>query len=101
MGLEGLARPRVVVTDHVYPSIDVERKVFEPLGFDFKVYQCKSEDDLIKVCRDADAVLTTFAPITRRVIQSMEKAKIIVRHGAGYDNIDVSAASKRLSLIHI
>lgn len=90
-----MAKPKVVVTDHIYPSIDAERKVFEPLGFNFMVHQCKGEDDVIKVCRDADAVLTTFAPITRRAIQSMEKAKIIVRHGAGYDNIDVSAASEK------
>lgn len=90
-----MAKPRVVVTDHVYPSIDAEREIFEPLGFDFRVYQCRGEDEVVKVCREADAVLTTFAPITPRVIQSMEKAKIIVRHGAGYDNIDVSAASEK------
>ncbi|MEM3608622.1 MAG: C-terminal binding protein [Candidatus Bathyarchaeia archaeon] len=90
-----MTRPRVVVTDHVYPSIEIERGILESSGFSFKVYQCKDEEEVVKACREADGILTTFAPITRRVIQSLDRAKVIVRHGVGYDNIDVSAASER------
>ncbi|MEM2123478.1 MAG: C-terminal binding protein [Candidatus Bathyarchaeia archaeon] len=90
-----MARPKVVVTDHVYPSIDVEGKILTSNGFDFRVYQCKGEDEVVEACWDADGILTTFAPITRRVIGALNKAKVIVRHGVGYDNIDVSSASEK------
>jgi D-3-phosphoglycerate dehydrogenase len=90
-----LGRPRVVVTDHVYPSVEVEEGILKSVGFDFKVYQCRGEDEVIEACRGADGILTTFAPITRRVIQALDKARVIVRHGVGYDNIDVSAASEK------
>ncbi|MGC8848865.1 MAG: C-terminal binding protein [Candidatus Bathyarchaeia archaeon] len=90
-----MTRPKVVVTDHVYPSIEVERRILESSGFTFKAYQCRDEEEVMRTCRGADGILTTFAPITRRVIQSLDKAKVIVRHGVGYDNIDVSAASEK------
>ena len=52
-----------------------------------------TEDDIIKVATDADAILTDAAKITRRVINSLVKCKIIVSYGIGYDHIDVDAAT--------
>lgn len=45
--------------------------------------------------RDADAVVVQFAPITKRVIDAMERCKLIVRYAIGVDNIDVDAATAR------
>lgn len=58
-------------------------------------FQCKTEDDVIKNCKDADALLTHHAPITRKVIESLERAKIIARYGIGVDNVDLESATEK------
>lgn len=52
-----------------------------------------TEDDIIKAAKEADAILTDAAKMTRRVINSLIKCKIIVSYGIGYDHIDVVAAT--------
>lgn len=56
-----------------------------------------SEDELIDHVENADAILATLnvERITRRVIEAAPKLKIIARHGVGYDNVDVEAATER------
>jgi D-3-phosphoglycerate dehydrogenase len=38
---------------------------------------CVSEDEVIGIARDADAVIAEYAPLTRRVIEQLEHCKII------------------------
>lgn len=52
-----------------------------------------TEDDIIKAARDADAILTDAAKMTRRVMNSLTKCRVIVSYGIGYDHIDVEAAT--------
>ncbi len=52
-----------------------------------------TEDDIIKAAKDADAILTDAAKMTRQVINSLVKCKVIVSYGIGYDHIDVDAAT--------
>jgi D-3-phosphoglycerate dehydrogenase len=53
------------------------------------------EDDLIRVARDADAMLvSTREAITRRVLQNIPRVKVISRYGVGLDNVDLDAAAE-------
>jgi len=54
---------------------------------------CVTEDEIIEAAKDADAILTGGAQMTRRVLESLPKCKVIVRYGVGYDTIDVDAAT--------
>jgi D-3-phosphoglycerate dehydrogenase len=51
--------------------------------------------DIIEAARDCDAILARTARYSRELIESAPKLKVIARHGVGYDNIDVAAASER------
>ncbi len=55
-----------------------------------------SEDILIRYIEDADALIATLGiePVTRRIIEHATKLKIVARHGVGYNNIDVDAATE-------
>ena len=53
-----------------------------------------NEDELIARARDADALVVSFAPITRSVMSALEGLKVVVRTGVGYDVIDVPAATE-------
>lgn len=86
-------RFRVVITDCDFdmpPAI--EQAELEVIGAQLVVEQCKTEDELIEKTHDADGLLEQYAPITGRVIEALEKCKVIVRYGTGMDPINVAAA---------
>jgi D-3-phosphoglycerate dehydrogenase len=83
---------KVVITDSTFRNIDPERRILEPAGCEVVLGRGGSEETLIELTRDADAILTQFAKLTPKVIAQMTKVKVIVRNGIGYDNIDVEAA---------
>ncbi len=56
---------------------------------------CATEEEIIKATRDADAIITTEAQITRRVMEASPKCKVAVRYGIGFDVIDVDAATDK------
>jgi D-3-phosphoglycerate dehydrogenase len=85
---------KVVITDHRFPNVEQERRAVEAAGGEFVVGQAMEEEQVIELCRDADGVLVARAPITRRVLEAMERCRIIVRYGIGVDSIDVPAATK-------
>ena len=54
--------------------------------------QCRSPKQLIPLVRDADAVITPFAPVDGDLVAAMNKARVIVHYGIGVDNVDLNAA---------
>jgi D-3-phosphoglycerate dehydrogenase len=90
-----LGKFKVVITDSDYGSHEIEEEVLSSIGADLVKFQCKTEDDIIRCCSDADGLLNQYAPITRRVIENLQRARIIVRYGVGVDNIDIKAATER------
>jgi D-3-phosphoglycerate dehydrogenase len=86
----------VVVTDFGFrDDLAVERAALEPLGCRVIGAQSRTEDEVAAVTRDADFVLTQFAPVTKRAIDSMRRARLITRYGIGVDNVDLAAARAR------
>jgi D-3-phosphoglycerate dehydrogenase len=53
------------------------------------------EATLKEACRDADAILARLGVVTAGVIQAAPRLRIIARHGAGSDGVDLPAATER------
>jgi len=87
-------RPKVVVTDCDHSSLELERKVLDKINPEFVVAHCTTEEEVIEVASDADGIINQYAPITRKVIESLKRCKVIARYGIGVDNIDVEAATE-------
>lgn len=85
---------KVVISDYYYESLHQEREILSQIGAEVLDYHCTTEDDVIRVAADCDALICQFAPITRRVIQSLTRCKAIVRYAIGVDNIDLKAAEE-------
>jgi D-3-phosphoglycerate dehydrogenase len=83
----------VVLTDYEWSDLGIEHSLFAPLGINFTAAHCNSEDDILKVAENADAVIAEYAPLTARVIHSLRKCRIISMNATGFDNVDVEAAS--------
>jgi D-3-phosphoglycerate dehydrogenase len=88
-------RAKVVVTDHLFASMDEERDLLARLDAELVEGQCREEAETLVLSRDADAILNTYAPITATVIGALEKCRVIVRFGIGVDNVAVDAATER------
>jgi D-3-phosphoglycerate dehydrogenase len=54
-----------------------------------------SEEDIIQKVKDLDAMIVGIEKITDKVLVAAQKVKIIAKHGAGVDNIDMKAASSK------
>jgi len=91
-------RFKVAVTDSEYESHEIERRVLSKVNAKLDVFQCKTEDEVIKYCSDADGLLNTYVALTRKVIGTLN-AKVITRYGIGVDNIDIGAATERGILV--
>ncbi|MBE4906872.1 C-terminal binding protein [Bacillus luteolus] len=86
---------KVLVTDYEYETFAPEKEVLDKLGLELTFAQCRTEDDVIEAARDADALINQYAPISRRVIESLEKCKVISRYGVGFNTIDIEAATEK------
>ncbi len=89
-------RYKVVVTDGEFLSYEEERRILQAMDADLEVHQARGDPDRIReICRDADGILVQYGPLTRAAIQDLERCKIIVSYGIGYDSIDAEAATER------
>lgn len=86
---------KVVITDYEFSSLEIEEDVFDGHNIEFIKAQCKTEDEVIEACKDADAILNQYAPITSNVIASLGKCRVIARYGVGVNTIDLKAASSK------
>ncbi len=92
-------RPRVAITDYVFPDLEEEKRVLSELGAEIVSAQSRTENEVIEVCRGADAVLVCYAPVTGRVIDTLDRCRIIARYGIGVNNVDIPRATERGILV--
>lgn len=55
----------------------------------------ENKDDLLKAVADVDALIIRSDKVTKEVLDAANNLKIVVRAGAGYDNVDLAAASEK------
>lgn len=85
----------IVITDYGFPDIDHEKSTFASMGFEVVAGHCTSEDEVLNISRNANAILVQWAPVTRRVIENLNHCEVIVRYGIGVDNVDLKAAKEK------
>lgn len=88
-----MGRFKVVVSDQVFPTIDIERSLLAEIDAELVVAE-GSVADVLEVAADADAVLNTYLPWDDESIGRLERCKVIARYGIGVDNVDLEAARR-------
>ena len=90
-----MAGPVIAVTDSVFPSLDPAKAALAKLDPTFVMSKSANADDILAVAKDADAILVTYAKLTRDILTQLTKCKAIGRFGLGVDNIDLPAAKEK------
>ncbi len=95
---------KVVVTDYIEPDLEWEVAEMAKRGINFAFHQLKFAPtaDVIAATKDADVVVVNMVPITPEVVAGWEKVKLVIRHGTGYDNVNVPALTEAgIPLVYI
>ncbi len=72
------------------------REIIEKAGYEFDLLEKYGpQENLVKAVGDADALIIRSDIVDADVIGAASKLKIVVRAGAGFDNIDLEAASAK------
>jgi D-3-phosphoglycerate dehydrogenase len=83
------------VTDSVFPSLDPAKAALARLDPTYRMAKSVNANDIVAVAKDADAVLVTYAKLTREVLTQFTRCKAIGRFGLGVDNIDLATAKEK------
>ena len=90
-----MAGPVIAVTDSVFPSLDLAKAALARLNPTYRMSKSVNADDILAVAKDADAIMVTYAKLTRDILTQLTKCKAIGRFGLGVDNIDLPAAKEK------
>lgn len=93
-----MSKKILLATEKPFAKSAVEsiKKIFEEANFDLVLLESYTEKkELLNATQDVDAIIVRSDKIDSEIIEKSNKLKIIVRAGAGYDNIDLDAASKK------
>ncbi len=86
---------KIVMLDRMGTDFSLEKKVFHQEGATFIVTYFKDADELRSIVKDADVLMFNDANISADIIEALDKCKMIIRYGIGYDNVDLEAAGKK------
>ncbi len=64
-------------------------------GNELKLVEGGTREDFVEAIADVDALIVRSDKVDRALLDHAKNLKVIVRAGAGYDNIDLEAASER------
>ena len=87
---------KVVVTDYIEDNLDWEAEELAQAGIEFEARQLKfqSEKEVLEKTRDADCIVVNMVQMGESLLSKLEKCRLLIRHGIGYDNVDVAACTK-------
>jgi D-3-phosphoglycerate dehydrogenase len=86
----------LVATEKPFASIAISqiRQVIEAAGHQLSLLEkYKDVSELLPAVADADAIIVRSDMVTPRVLDAAAKLKIVVRAGAGYDNLDLESCN--------
>ena len=92
---------RVVVTFYVPGVVPTYDELLIKLGVEVEKTFCATEQELIATCSEADAVIAVGVKLTpgyvfsAKVIENLNKCRLIALTGIGYDNVDIAAATEK------
>ena len=75
-------------------TLPIIKKICNEAGYEMELIEkYESQEDLIEAVKGANALIIRSDKVTKEVIEAAESLEIVVRAGAGYDNVDLEAAT--------
>lgn len=87
----------LIATEKPFAPVAVEgiKKEIEAAGYELALLEkYTNKSQLLDAVADADALIIRSDKVTAEVLDAAKQLKIVVRAGAGYDNVDLEAATQ-------
>lgn len=88
----------LIATEKPFAKIATDgiKKIFNEAGIEVVLLEkYTSADEFCRAAEDVDAMIVRSDKVTQAVVDAAKKLKIVVRAGAGFDNLDLAALSAR------
>jgi len=92
-----MPKPIVVITEDM-PFLQEELHKLERIA-DIRLLKSTNKEVILREVSDAIVIVTTYAKITKEIIDSAKNLRAIVRMGIGIDNIDIKVATSKGILV--
>ena len=86
---------KILIADDRHDGYEQEYEIFSSIGAEVVLEKSQDEEVLAKAVKGVDGILVNLSPVTRKVIQAMDKCKCVARYGVGYDNVDANALKEK------
>jgi len=88
---------KAVVTDYIEKDLEWEAAELARRGIEFRAYQLKfkPESEVAETLADADVIVVNMVKMTDSLLSKLPRCRLLIRHGIGYDNVDVEACTRR------
>jgi D-3-phosphoglycerate dehydrogenase / 2-oxoglutarate reductase len=78
-----------------YTDLSFENQLLQGTDIELVATVVKNSDDALRAAKDADAILTAVVPVDANLIDHLQKCRVIVRLGVGYDIVDLVSCRKK------
>ena len=88
----------LIATQKPFAAVAVNgiKEILEAAGHTVALFEkYESQADLVNAVADADGLIVRSDKVTAEVIAAAPRLKIVIRAGAGFDNVDLAAATAR------
>ena len=86
-------KQRILIADKIS---DEALKIFKRNKIDVDQKYKLTEDQIVKIIKNYDGIIVrSFTKVTKKIIESSSKLKVIARAGVGVDNVDVKEATNK------
>jgi D-3-phosphoglycerate dehydrogenase len=88
----------LIATDKPFAKVAVDgiRKIVEGASYELALLEKYTDvNDFYTAVTDVDALIVRSDKVTKEVVDAAKQLKIVVRAGAGYDNLDLAACTAR------
>lgn len=84
----------VAIVDHRFVGLDIERRMLETVGAEVRDCSGLDRDEALAAVAEVDAIIVGARfQLDAAALEALQRCRVIVRYGIGYDNVDAAAAA--------
>jgi len=86
---------KICYLNPTYANLSFEKELLQGTGVELAPSVVNSADEIQRTTKDADAILTAVVPVDANLVANLQKCRVIVRLGVGYEMVDVESCRKK------
>ena len=88
-----MEKPLVVYIHWEESALTLEREALRDIDCDIVSAVVHTEEEIIEAIKDADVILNNYSVVPRSTFEQLNRCRLMVRYGHGYDRVDIDAAT--------